>query len=86
MPLPRRKLQSGDSLLTFARFGRVRFFDWADGEKFVAARVTAQRWQAEDAADESERSWDVFRRDALEVKIATDSAVSVFPLLDGNAA
>lgn len=72
--------RSGDALLTFSRFGGSGLSDRADGEEFMAARLAAQGRQSEDAAEESHRSRNVFGRNTLQVKIATNSAMGVFPL------
>jgi len=46
----------------------------------MAARLAAQGRQSEDAADESHRTRNVFGGNTLQVKIATNSAMGVFPL------
>ncbi|HLK03320.1 MAG TPA: hypothetical protein VKT53_02690 [Candidatus Acidoferrum sp.] len=80
------KRQLSDALLALAGFFRGSLFNRTNGKEFVAARLTAKGGEPEQTADCAHEAGNVFRRDALEVEIAADGAVSVAPVVLGHGA
>jgi len=58
----------------------------AEGEKFVAARVAAERGETEQAANEGEEARDLFGWDAAKVGVAAVAAMSVEGEAKGDGA